>query len=304
MIFFGGLKDKMKGILPPELQELNMQLDLELFPEEQSDIAEATIEETIEEVNLTMIDVNPYQPRKEFSEEELMELAASIREIGLIQPPVVRPLEGGRYELIAGERRFRASKLLGLESIKVIVRRVSAPASAQAALIENVQRVDLNPLEVAYALKRLQETLCCGQDGIAKKVGKKRSTVANYLRLLSLPIEIQKGVSKGAISMGHAKVILSMPQEGKQIELMDRIVKYNLTVREAEKEIEKFGATPKKKKGVRQDVHLMALEEKFREKLGTKVTIEGNEKGGKVVVHYYSLDDLDHLIRLLKVQLW
>jgi len=182
------------------------------------------LKEEIREVDVEKITINPFQPRRHFSPTELEELAESIKAVGLIHPPVVRPA-GDLYEIISGERRYRACKLMGLLTIPVVVRAASNTISAQASLIENIQRVDLNPIEIAKALRSLVEQFGFNQDDLALRIGKKRSTVANYLRLLALPKGIQDSVSSDVITMGHAKAILSLEGFEKQNLLHELILR-------------------------------------------------------------------------------
>ncbi|MEC7839245.1 MAG: ParB/RepB/Spo0J family partition protein [Chlamydiota bacterium] len=265
----------------------------------------ATIDEmTIKEVLIEKISVNPHQPRRHFSDGELDELADSIKEVGLIHPPLVRPLEEeGHYELISGERRYRASQRAGLKSIPVIIRESSDSLSAQQALVENIQRVDLNPLEIAKALKSLLDEFNLSQDELAQRIGKKRSTVANYLRLLSLPRAIQESISSAKISMGHAKAILSLSGFEKQALLHDLILRDDLNVREAEQAAQRIHKKSKKKTLVytNRDFYLEQLSEKIQHRLGTKVNIAGKGKKGRISIDYYSLDDLDRLLAIFGI---
>ncbi len=253
----------------------------------------------IQEVNIEEIQFSPYQPRKVFDYQELEDLAQSIKSVGLLQPPVVRQLSINKFELIAGERRLRAAKIAGLKKIPVIMLSLKEEHCAEAALIENLQRVDLNPMEIAYALKRLVDNFFMHQNDLAEKVGKKRSTIANYLRLLSLPKTIQESVSKNEITMGHAKVILSLEDEEKQRLLHEMIIRDKLTVRETEIALKRISDKVKSKnlKYTNRDFHLEFLAEKIQQKLGTKVMIDGQGKKGRIVIHYYNLDDLDRLLK-------
>lgn len=257
------------------------------------------------EVEVEKIRVNPYQPRRHFAQGELEELAASIQAVGLIHPPVVRQVEGGSfYEIISGERRFRASQLVGLKKITVVVKKSTNEHSAQAALIENVQRVDLNPLEISKALKSLIEQFGYSQDELALRIGKKRSTVANYLRLLTLPKAIQDSVSSAAITMGHAKAILSLGGFEKQNLLHELILRDDLSVREAEEAALRIAEKEKKKAlaYVSRDFYLEQIAERIQEKLGTKVLIQGKGKRGRIYIDYYNLDDLDRLLSIFGVR--
>lgn len=252
--------------------------------------------ESIESVEWDQIRVSPFQPRRTFSDEELDELAASIKGVGLIHPPVVRKVESNGkvlyYELIAGERRWRASKRAGLTTLSVLVRDYTDEHAAKSTLIENLQRVNLDPMELAEAYQKLISVFRMTQEEVADRVGKKRSTVANYLRLLALPDQIKASVSKGDISMGHAKALLALDSDALKTALSKLIVDKQLTVRDAEKESRKLA---KKKKPLLRDPHIEEIEEQLKEHLGTKVEISTSRRGGQVVLHYYSNDDLDRL---------
>ncbi len=264
------------------------------------------MEEIICEVDWDAIRVSPFQPRRTFSEEELEELAISIRTVGLIHPPVVRKIATGEkilyYELIAGERRWRAAQRAGLNKIKVLVRNSNDEHAAKSTLIENLQRVNLNPIETAEAFKRLVDVFHMTQEEVADKVGKKRSTVANYLRLLSLNESIKHSVTAGEISMGHAKAILALDSHELRDKLTQLIIDKQLNVRDAERESRKLirkkkeTATPKKHS-------LDEYEALLQEKFGTKVQIEQTKNGGKIVLSYYSADDLERLLSCLGVMM-
>lgn len=258
-------------------------------------------EEIAREIDIAKIVVNPYQPRRHFAAAELEELAQSIKSVGIIHPPLVRPCENSdQYELISGERRFRASQLAGLTRIPVFIRQSSHAISAQAALIENIQRVDLNPIEIAKALKSLIEEFHFSQEKLALQIGKKRSTVANYLRLLGLPKNIQDSVASDIISMGHAKAILSLEGFEKQNLLFEMIVRDNLSVRETEEASLRIAQKAKKKLLVyiNRDFYLEEIANRLQHKLGTKVTIQSSGKKGQITIQYYNLDDLDRLLAI------
>lgn len=257
------------------------------------------------EIEIDLISVNPFQPRRHFAREELQELAASISAVGIIHPPTVRPLGKSRgYELISGERRLRAAQLAKLTKIPVIIRHSSSSDSAHAALIENIQRVDLNPIEIARALHNLAEEFDLGQEELAQRLGKKRSTVANYLRMLHLPEVIQNSVSEGMISMGHAKALLSLDLLEHQILLHNRIVRDGLSVRETEAAAKSISL----QKGIKhplpasRNIHLDHLTNQLQEKLGTRVFIRGKGSQGRIHIDYYTLDDLDRILSFLKVE--
>lgn len=263
------------------------------------------METSLKEIKVDQITVNPAQPRRAFAQQELEELAESIKEVGVIHPPVVRALGDGKtFELISGERRWRAAQLAGLKSIEVVVRDATVSHSAQAALIENIQRVDLNPIEIAKALRSLIEQYGLQQDDVANRVGKKRSTVANYLRLLSLPKNIQDSVTSESITMGHAKAILSLDGNEKQNLLHELILRDDLTVRQAEEKALKLAQRDKKipSSYVQRDFYIERLAEKIQERLGTKVSIQGKGKKGKIFIDYYNLDDLDRILTIFGIK--
>lgn len=262
-------------------------------------------QDELKHIPLSCILINPYQPRREFKPEELEELAQSIRTVGILHPPLVRPLPNSDlYELISGERRLRAAQLVGLSVIPVYIRKTKYSISAQAALIENIQRVDLNPLEIANALKRVMNEFGLTQDDLAQQIGKKRPTIANYLRLLTLPQSIQESVAKCFITMGHAKAILALDQEDKQALLHEIILRDGLSVREAEQAAARIGEKAKKQKltYVTRDFYLEQLADKIRGRLGTKVSIQSKGKRGRISIDYYCFDDLDRLLALLGIK--
>ena len=248
----------------------------------------------IHELELDKIVPNEFQPRKTFQTESLKELAASIKEHGVIQPIIVHRI-GTNYGLIAGERRWRASRLAGLKTIPALVKEATRRELIEQALIENIQREDLNPLEAAEAYKRLQDEFKLTQEDLAKRVGKERSTIANFLRILGLPKELKQGLATGALSMGHAKALLSLERVRDQIQAAAAIVGKGLSVREAEALAGRL-KNPVKEKKPRQSHELKAVEEKLKKSLGTKVSIVAKAKGGRIVIEYYSAEELDRLL--------
>jgi ParB family chromosome partitioning protein len=246
------------------------------------------------EVELDKIIPNEYQPRKVFDEEKLKELAASIREQGVIQPIIVHRV-GTTYGLIAGERRWRAAKLAGLATIPAIVKEASKRGLIEMALIENIQREDLNPLEAAESYKRLIDEFKMTQEDLAKRVGKDRTTITNFLRLLSLPKEVKQEMVAGSLTMGHAKALLSLERVRDQQLAAALIIKKGLSVREAETLAARLKNPPKDKRP-RQSGELRSVEEKLRKALGTKVSISASSKGGKIMIAYYSEEDLDRIL--------
>jgi ParB family chromosome partitioning protein len=248
----------------------------------------------VNDIELEKIVPNEFQPRKHFDDEKLKELAASIKEQGVIQPIIVHKMSGG-YQLIAGERRWRAARLAGLKTIPALVKEATKRELLEMALIENIQREDLNPLEAAEAYKRLQDEFKLTQDDLAQRVGKERSTVTNFLRILSLPKEVKHEIATGSLSMGHAKALLSLERVRDQLRAAALIVKKGLSVREAESIATRLKNPPKEKR-VRQSHELKAVAEKLTKSLGTKVSISARSKGGRIVIEYYSTDELDRLL--------
>ena len=258
--------------------------------------------EYVVEINIDQIILNPYQPRSDIADSDIQHLAESIKAVGIIQPPVVRAINGSdNYELIAGERRLRAAIAAGLKTISVVVNNMSSEKSAQTALIENVQRVDLNALEVAKALRNLIGEFGYSQEDIALKIGKKRSTISNYLRLLKLPRKIQDSLSSGEISMGHAKAILSLTDVKDQGKLHRKIIKDNMNVRQAEILAVKW-SNPEKisdKDGCRLN-QLSSLEKDLCLSLKLNVDIKGDDNAGKISINYKNRNELDQLVAFLK----
>ncbi|MFZ4632337.1 MAG: ParB/RepB/Spo0J family partition protein [Patescibacteria group bacterium] len=247
-------------------------------------------------VNPERISINPHQPRTYFNENALNDLAESIKQHGIISPLIVTR-KGDDFELIAGERRLRASKLLNLREVPIIIREEQAQKKLEIALIENLQREDLNPLETAYAYQRLIDEFNITQEEAAKKVGKARSSVANALRLLSLPIEVQEALSSGKITEAHAKYLLGLEGAAKQISMLKKIMRQNLTVSETDKEIKRLGGT---KAAKTKDYFDRAHEEELSEYLATKVELKRQGKGGKLIIDFYSEEELNELIKKIK----
>jgi len=249
-------------------------------------------------IPLDKIKANKFQPRAEFDKQALNDLAASIKEKGVIQPVIVRSQQDG-YELIAGERRFRAAKMLNLNEVPAIIKDVSDIDSLELSIIENVQREDLNPIDQAKAFKRLLDEFNMTQEGISATIGKDRATVANILRLLKLPEKIQAFVSRGTISMGHAKAILGLDKESEQMRLCTKVIKNDLSVRDTEGHAKKLSGGTKKKKPEK-DPNLMVIEEQLSDVLGTKVKISRSKQGGKIEIEFYSEKDLERVVTRLK----
>lgn len=261
---------------------------------------------TIVHVPVNQIRPNPNQPRKEFDEVRLQELSDSIVQHGLIQPITVRHLGSNRYELISGERRLRASKMAGLETIPAYVREINDNDSIVLALIENVQREDLNAIEVALGYQQLIDEFALTQEEVAKKVGKNRSTVANMLRLLNLPAFIQSALKQGKISTGHARSLLSIDDEKLQKALLQKAIDEDLSVRQMEDAVRKVQQSQKEKKVKpktavdEHSIHLEAITKRLRSKLSTKVELKKKHEGGEIRIEYYSQDDLERLLQLFE----
>lgn len=254
----------------------------------------------VTEIDINNIQPSEYQPRKRFDESQLEELSLSIKSKGVLQPIIVRRADDGGYRLIAGERRWRAAGMAGLKRIPAIVRDVTEAERVEIALIENLQREDLNPIETAEACQRLIKDFHLTQEDLSKVLGKQRSSIANYLRLLKLPFDVKQWIAKGDITMGHAKAILSLEKQGDQAEAGRRIIKKGFSVRRAEVLVQgmlrRKPSILKKKK----DVHIADLEESLKRFLGTKVNIYKGKKGGRVEIEYYSDDDLIRIIEAIK----
>lgn len=238
------------------------------------------------------------QPRKLFSKESLEELAASIREQGVIQPLIVRRIEGGKYELVAGERRLRASKLAGLNQVPVVVTDAPADKVFELALIENIQREDLNPIEEALAYRELQEKYELTQEEVAGRCGKERSSITNSLRLLLLPEEIRGDIIEGRLSMGHARALLAIEDDREKIKIKRRIVQDGMSVREVERlarDIKEGVRIERRSQTVVLDPQIKFIEQEMTKILGTKVKIKPRGSKGKVVIDYYGPEDLDRI---------
>lgn len=259
-----------------------------------------------EEMELDKISANPNQPRKNFDEQGLKDLSDSIRQHGVIMPIVVNDNKDGTYMIIAGERRFRASKLAGLKTIPVVIRNYSDREISEISLIENLQREDLNPIEAATAMKQLMTEHKLTQDELAERLGKSRPAIANTLRLLNLCPEVTALVSEGKLSAGHARTIVALPAD-KQIAFANDAVKQQISVRELEKKVRAFTLAPdvldekKKKKRALASVELKQLVERMRYTFRTKVSLIGTDKKGRIYIDYYSRDDLDRISEILDI---
>ena len=258
--------------------------------------------ETVIELKLSQVEPDKNQPRRSFDEEKLSELADSIREHGVITPIIVNDLENGFYRIVAGERRWRASKLAGVKSIPAIVRHMDKDKLYEVSLIENLQRQDLNPIEEAKGYKRLTEEFSLTQEQISKRLGKSRSSVANSLRILNLPKKVIDLIESGDLSFGHAKVLLSLDSDDARTSFAERTINEQMSVRELEKAISYPSKETKKPKKVDLNTKLAfkSLEDKVTEQLGTKVKISGGKNKGKIEIEYYGIDDLERIVNILQ----
>ena len=253
----------------------------------------------VNEVAVDSIVPNPMQPRQMLDQEALEELATSIREQGVVQPLVVTKVEGG-YQLLVGERRWRAARLAGLDIVPVVVRDVSPQQMLELALVENLQREDLNPLEAASAYNHLLEEFGMTQQQVADKVGKNRVTVTNTLRLLKLPAEVKEALLQGKITEGHARAMLSLRSEKAQLQVLRAVLKSGLSVRQTEEMVRRLTEEPRPKPSPdRKPPELKALEDEFRQALGTKVNLTRGSKGGRLVIYFYSEEELQGIYDLI-----
>jgi ParB family chromosome partitioning protein len=253
------------------------------------------------EVAVDTIVPNPRQPRQALDPQSLEELANSIREQGLVQPLVVTETDEG-YQLLVGERRWRAAKLAGLEVVPVVVREVTPQQMLELALVENIQREDLNPLETASAYQQLVEEFGLTQQQVADKVGKNRATVANTLRLLKLPTEVKGSLLEGKITEGHARALLRLESARAQLQALRTILRDGLNVRQTEQMVRRMLEKPRSRSApAEKSPQMRALEDELRQTLGTKVNLTGGSKGGRLVIYFYSEEELqaiyDHIVR-------
>ncbi|MFT3740854.1 MAG: ParB/RepB/Spo0J family partition protein [Breznakibacter sp.] len=264
---------------------------------------------SINEVEISTIEANPFQPRTRFDEEKLAELAQSIREIGIIQPLTLRKLGENKYQIIAGERRFRAAKIAGLDKVPAYVRTADDDTMLEMALVENIQREDLDPIEVAISYQRLIEECNLTQESLSERVGKKRSTISNYLRLLKLPAEIQLGLREKQISMGHARAIINIEDPATQLMIYEQILEYDFSVRKVEEVVRELTSEPAEKpveeEAPKKEKTVMPEEyKKLKQQLSNffKTNIQfsrGDDGKGKIVIPFRSDDELEKIIAVL-----
>lgn len=253
----------------------------------------------VQRIPIDQIVPNRYQPRQTFLQQELTELTASIKESGVIQPIMVRRKGDGVYELIAGERRWRASKEAGLTVIPAVLKNCTDQESLLLALVENLQREDLNPMETARAYSRMMKEFGLTQEAVAAKVGRDRSSVANFIRLTHLPLDLQGLVEGGTLSTGHAKALLSLSTPEAQLRIAKLVTAGNLSVRQTEKLIEQSIIAKQPVARTPRTTQWRDLEDRLQKRLGTKVTLHARGQGGKLVIHYFSSDELDGVVETL-----
>lgn len=259
------------------------------------------------EIELHKIEANPFQPRSTFDEEALAELSASIKEIGLIQPITLRKKSDDQYQIIAGERRFRASQLAGLTRIPAYIRKAKDDAMLEMALVENIQREDLDSIEIAISYQRLMTELEYTQEELSSRVGKKRSTIANYLRLLKLPAVVQKGLVEKQISMGHARAIINIDDTDTQTMLFDQIVKHGFSVRKVEELVRDLnseeGQSTTKTQKRKFPKEFQIIKTQLDKTLNTRIDFSMNEKGkGKITIPFKSEKDLERIVKIIENQ--
>lgn len=256
------------------------------------------------EVDIDLVRPNPNQPRKHFDEDALRELSDSIKKHGMIMPIVVNKMEGGRYMIIAGERRYRAAKMAGKTTIPVVVREYSDREIKEISLIENLQREDLNPIEAATAMKQLMDEYHLTQEELAERIGKSRPAVTNTLRLLSLSPDVINLLSSGRLSAGHARALVTLPEDA-QYKLASDTIKDGLSVRDVERSVRDYFASPeelaekKDKKKLQVSIELKDLIERMRHTFKTKVSLIGNDRKGRIYIDYYNTDDLDRISEIV-----
>lgn len=277
---------------------------------EENELNEVGDNESVQDVKLSLIRPNPYQPRRTFAQKALRELASSIQESGVFQPIILRQPDPKlkRYELIAGERRFRASKLAHQATIPAIIRQMSDEKMMEVAVLENLQREDLTPLEEAQAYQTLMDKLSLTQAQVAERLGKSRPYIANYLRLLGLPNEIKELVSAGKLSMGQARTLLGLKDRKQLVKLAKQAVDKNLTVRQLEEQVAQMNGTAEKKKAKRRQrkpAYVREAESQLQSKFGTKVAVVPSRKknAGKIEIPYTSADDFNRIMEVLNISL-
>tara|TARA_S200000501_G_scaffold97968_2_gene91324 strand:+ start:3355 stop:4209 length:855 start_codon:yes stop_codon:yes gene_type:complete len=266
-------------------------------------VSEKKVEESIfDEIQINKIEINKDQPRKSFNEEKIKELSQSIKQHGIIQPITVRRIDNDKFQLISGERRFRASKLIGIKTIPAFIRDTDDKNLLELALIENIQRENLNSIEIAISYKKLIDELKINQEKLGARVGKDRTTINNYLRLLKLPPTIQKGLKDNKIQMGHARSLIAIETSELQLKIYQLILVNKLSVRKTEELVRNLNkqkrSIPKEKSRTN---NLEKIESKLSSYFGTKITTQGDDKSGKIIIPYKSTNDLNRILELLDI---
>ena len=266
-------------------------------------VSEKKVEESIfDEIQINKIEINKDQPRKSFNEEKIKELSLSIKQHGIIQPITVRRIDNNKFQLISGERRFRASKLIGNKTIPAFIRDTDDKNLLELALIENIQRENLNSIEIAISYKKLIDELKINQEKLGTRVGKDRTTINNYLRLLKLPPTIQKGLKDNKIQMGHARSLIAIETSELQLKIYQLILVNKLSVRKTEELVRNLNkqkrSIPKEKSRTN---NLEKIESKLSSYFGTKITTQGDDKSGKIIIPYKSTNDLNRILELLDI---
>ena len=266
-------------------------------------VEEAISSGSIADIELDKIETNPYQPRLKFDEEAIGELANSIKELGIIQPITVRQLDENKFQLISGERRLRASKIAGLKSIPCFIRKAKDQEMLEFALVENIQREDLNAIEIAITYKRLIDECELTQEALSERSGKKRSTVANYLRLLTLPPDIQAGLRAKKISMGHARALVTVSDDKQQLKAFYKILSGGINVRDTEELVKEIKNPQIRKKKLKKELpeNFKVFKNTLSERLETKIDLKVNKKGkGKLTISFKSEEELDKIVKMIK----
>src|SRR5690606_6690476 len=265
-----------------------------LFPDES-----LTKAESIENIRLKSIKVNPYQPRKIFDENAIQELSESIKEHGILQPIIVRKV-GTIYEIVVGERRFRAAKMAGLVEIPAVVRQLTDEESMEMAILENLQREDLTPIEEAEAYQKLMDNLSLTQEQLAFRLGKSRPHIANHVRLLSLPEKVRKMITDGKLSMGHGRTLLGLRKKEQILLIAEKTISEGLNVRQLEKLVHRINEdVPRETKSEKKNIFLEEKESNLREYFGTNVTIKKSKNKGKIEIEFFTEEDLERILELL-----
>ncbi|MFV0573075.1 MAG: ParB/RepB/Spo0J family partition protein [Xanthomarina gelatinilytica] len=257
---------------------------------------------SIVELDIESIEINPFQPRTNFNEETLLELASSIKELGVIQPITVRKLEFNKFQLVSGERRFRASKLIGLETIPAYIRIANDQESLEMALVENIQRQDLDPIEIALSYQRLIDEINLTQEQMSERVGKKRSTIANYLRLLKLDPIIQTGMRDGFITMGHGRAIINIEDQNIQLDIYEKIISNKLSVRDTESLVKSYQSDKTVKVPEKQEIpkYIKKGIKDFSEYFGHKINVKVSKNGkGNITIPFHSEEDFNRILKLI-----